>query len=95
MGDSYCVVTFHTTQEALAFEKIFKEKKLTVKLMPVPRQISSSCGFSARVPCENKKKILKICENNKLEIDEFHKIVKKEEKSWFLNYIKKTTRNNE
>lgn len=95
MDDFYCVVTFHTTQGALAFENMFKETSFSIKLMPVPRQISSSCGLSARVSCKEKENILKICKDNELEIDDFHKIVKKKEKSWFLNHIKKTTQDNE
>ncbi|NMA85292.1 MAG: DUF3343 domain-containing protein, partial [Epulopiscium sp.] len=44
MEDTYCVVTFHVTQHALIFEKAMKEADYPVKLMPVPRQVSSSCG---------------------------------------------------
>lgn len=95
MDDFYCVITFHTTQEALAFEKFFKEIGFSIKLMPIPRQISSSCGLSAKIPCKKKEKIFEICEEKKIEFDEFHKIVKKQRKSWLLSHIKKTTQNNE
>lgn len=80
----YCVVTFHITQHALAFEKKMLANQVDVKLMPVPRQVSSSCGTAARVDCEMKEEILAFCEENKMEIEGFFEIEKEEKKkSWF------------
>lgn len=91
MENYYCVITFENTGQALAFEKKLKTYDYCIKLMPVPRQISSSCGTSARIPCDKKDEILTICKENHLEIDGFHKITKDKEKNWFLKHIKKTT----
>lgn len=91
MDDFYCVFTFHVTQHALIFEKTLKEKGYSVKLMPVPRQVSSSCGTAARISCDEKEEILKVCEECNLNIDGFHKIVKENKKSWFINHLKKTS----
>ena len=33
-----------------------KELGYDVKLMPVPRQVSSSCGTAAKISCDKKKK---------------------------------------
>ncbi|SCG84054.1 hypothetical protein DW1_2490 [Proteiniborus sp. DW1] len=74
MENYYCIVTFHTTNHALTFEKVMKENKVDVKLMPVPRQVSSSCGTAAQFPCELKDEILKTCLEQHIEIDEVHKI---------------------
>ena len=52
MGD-HCVATFHSVSQALQFEKLLLSMKLAVKLLPVPRVISSSCGIAARFPREN------------------------------------------
>lgn len=89
MDDFYCVVTFHITQHALMFESFMKEKKIEVKLMPVPRQVSSSCGTAARIPCDMKDDILKWCEEEDLIMDEFHKIKEEKGKGWFLKYLNK------
>ena len=43
-----CVYYFQITQHFLIFEKIWK-LSYTVKLMPVPRQVSSSCGTAAKI----------------------------------------------
>lgn len=82
MEDGYCVVTFQITQHALIFEKNMKELGHTVKLMPVPRQVSSSCGTAAKIPCNKKEEILNICDEKKIPIEGFHKIEHKK-KSWF------------
>lgn len=89
MDDFYCVVTFHITQHALIFESFMKEKKLDVKLMPVPRQVSSSCGTAAKVPCDIEDKILKWCEEEDLVLDSFHKIKNEKCKGWFSKYLNK------
>lgn len=50
--DEYLVVTFPSVSQALRFEKLMSELKKPVKLIPVPRVISSSCGIAARLPGE-------------------------------------------
>lgn len=74
MKNYYCIATFHTTNQAITFEKVMKDNKVEVKLMPVPRQVSSSCGIAAQIPCELKDQIIKVCLEQNIEIDEIHKI---------------------
>lgn len=87
----YCIVTFHTTNHALTFEKILKEKGIEVKLMPVPRQVSSSCGTAAQFPCDIKEYILKICKDEQIEINEIHKIEEKRSNSILSKLFKQTS----
>ncbi len=89
MEDFYCVVTFHVTQHALIFENLMNEKGIPVKLMPVPRQVSSSCGTAAKIPCELEKEIKKWCDDEDVPIDEFHKVEGKKGKNWFSKHINK------
>lgn len=74
MKNYYCIVTFHTTNQALTFEKVMKNNGVDVKLMPVPRQVSSSCGIAAQFPCELRNQIVKTCLEQNIEIDEIHNI---------------------
>ncbi|NMA87007.1 MAG: DUF3343 domain-containing protein [Tissierellia bacterium] len=80
--EDYCVITFQITQHALIFEKNMKELGYSIKLMPVPRQVSSSCGTAAKIPCDKKEEILNICNEKNLPIEDFHRIEHKK-KSWF------------
>ena len=89
MKEYYCVVTFEITQHALIFEKHLKENKLGVKLMPVPRVLSSSCGTAAYVTCEEKVKILEVCKAHEIPIEEFHELEVEKKGSWFLKHINK------
>lgn len=45
MGGTRVVVTFHTTTEAMAWEKTCKEAGLPGRLIPMPVQISAECGL--------------------------------------------------
>ncbi|OPJ56277.1 hypothetical protein CLOTH_06810 [Alkalithermobacter paradoxus] len=91
MKDHYCVVSFHSTYHALRFEDVFKNTDINVRLMPIPRQISSSCGTAAQFPCEKKEDMLLICKQNNIEIDSVHTIEKESNTSFFkfFNLIKK------
>lgn len=86
MKQHYCVISFHSTYHALQFENIFKNMEIPVQLMPIPRQISSSCGTAAEFPCERKDEILKICEEYYIEIDQVHQI-EKENSNPFLKWL--------
>lgn len=46
------VITFHTTTEAIAFEKNCKSQGIPGRLIPVPRQISSGCGLAWAMEAE-------------------------------------------
>ena len=41
-----CIATFDTTHMALYFEKACRAEGLSVKIVPVPRSISASCGLA-------------------------------------------------
>lgn len=80
-------MTFHSTHHALIFEKELKKRDIEVRLMPVPRQVSSSCGTAAQFPCEIKENILKICKDEYIEIDETFKIEKKKKNNLFSKFM--------
>lgn len=89
MNETYCVVTFSISQHAIIFEKLLKDNGLGVKLMPVPRQLSSSCGTAAFVPCDEKANILKLCTDENISVDTFHEMEVNEKGAWFLKHLKK------
>ncbi|MDR2899429.1 MAG: DUF3343 domain-containing protein [Clostridiales bacterium] len=45
----YKLFTFQSTHQAILAEKTLSESGVLVKIIPVPRAISASCGLSARV----------------------------------------------
>ncbi len=44
----YAVVLFHSTQGAIKAERVLMRAGFAVKLIPTPRQFSSSCGTALR-----------------------------------------------
>lgn len=89
MSEHYCIVTFEIVQHSLIFEKFLEENGLQVKLMPVPRDLSSSCGTAAYIDCEDKEDIISLCNKNNVNFDEFHKLKENKKSSWFFKYLKK------
>ena len=65
-------VTFHSVSDSLAFERALKDSGLDVQLVPVPREISSSCGVAALFPEEREHEIRAFIEERGLEVDGIH-----------------------
>lgn len=53
MNEKYYIIAFDSTHHAIGVEKIFKEAKKEVLMIPTPREISSSCGLSLKINEEN------------------------------------------
>ncbi|NLM46316.1 MAG: DUF3343 domain-containing protein [Firmicutes bacterium] len=54
---TYYVASFHSVSQALRFEKLLQEKAIPVKMIPVPRLLSSSCGIAARFEADDYPKV--------------------------------------
>jgi hypothetical protein len=67
--EKYCVVTFYSTHLALKFERMLNQKEIEVKIIPVPREISASCGLAGRFLKENEDEVFLLCEENKIDYD--------------------------
>lgn len=69
-----CLATFNTTSMAIMFERAGKKDGLEVKIIPVPRNLSSSCGFACEFSCESTEEVKKICSEHKIEFEALHRI---------------------
>ena len=65
----YCVVLFHSTSGAIRAEKLAKEAGLTVKLIPVPRHLSSDCGVCLRCEARDAEGMRSLLETAKVEFE--------------------------
>ena len=61
------VVTFETTTQAIAMERECKKNKFTGRLIPVPREISASCGLAWK--CGVQYYVDSYCYMNELDLD--------------------------
>ncbi|MCI5674579.1 MAG: DUF3343 domain-containing protein [Ezakiella sp.] len=62
------VITFHQMTDALMMEKLGKAIEPDFRLIPVPRQISSSCGLAAQTSLDLKT-IEELIATNKIDAD--------------------------
>lgn len=72
MPTVYCVATFYSVHDALNFEKVMKASGIPIQLIPVPRQISSSCGTAAKFSLQYKEKIEEIVSQKNLGLEKIH-----------------------
>ena len=66
------VVTFHTTADAMAMEKVCKERGTPVRIIPVPREISAGCGLAWCAPLEDREKIAAVMKETGIEEEAMH-----------------------
>jgi hypothetical protein len=53
----YSVILYHSTQYAIWTGKLLKQSGLYHKMIPVPRHLSSDCGYCVKIRKENSKEI--------------------------------------
>lgn len=66
------VVLLHSISSVLRAEKLFKEESIPIKIIPVPRHLSSDCGVCVRFNQEDQRKIEAILAKHHLEIQGIH-----------------------
>jgi len=65
-SNGYYLITFPSVHHAMAFEDTAKSGPLIFHLIPVPREISSSCGVAAKVQHITKEELLQLLREYKL-----------------------------
>jgi hypothetical protein len=69
-----CLATFDTTHMALFFEKTCRGKGLDVRIVPVPRQLSASCGLACSYPCGAEDLVRAAVLEKDIEVAGYHKL---------------------
>ena len=62
------VILFPSIHFAIRAEKLMKGKGIPMKLIPVPRHLSSDCGVCLRIPWEKKEEILALLAQAKVKV---------------------------
>ena len=57
MGEEVCIVTFPTTFAALKAERAAAEGGVAVRMVPVPREISSDCNMGMEASIEDMQRL--------------------------------------
>ena len=69
------IVTFYTSSEAMATERICKDAGIDGKLISAPRNLTADCGISYAIDISNKEIIEKLLKEKGIE---FEKMVEME-----------------
>jgi hypothetical protein len=71
----YGVVLFESTQAALKAEKVLKQAAgFPIKLIPVPRQLSSDCGVCLRFPWSERAAVEEILHSHGIDFAGLHRV---------------------
>ncbi len=68
------VVTFHTTAEAMATERLCRANGLEGRLIPVPRCLTSDCGMAWSAPAELRETLPALLRANGVETAGFYEL---------------------
>jgi len=56
---AYGIVLFHNSSSAMKAEAVLKKAKLSPRLVPTPRELSSDCGVALRFDWESKDEVVR------------------------------------
>ena len=68
------VVIFYSTSAAIKTESMAKKQGLSIKLIPVPRHLSSDCGICLSFNPEDIQRMEKLLADNQIEYDSIHNL---------------------
>jgi hypothetical protein len=71
---AYGVILFPSIHFALRAEKKSKEKGFSVRLIPVPRHLSSDCGVCLRISWEQKETIESLLKEEGVKMEGVHSL---------------------
>jgi len=72
--NDYYIAVFDSTHYALKFEKAVKDKGFRINILPVPREITASCGISAKLEADEIKDIKAFAVENNLKVQGFYHV---------------------
>ena len=69
MAAELCIVTFTTTHGALRAERAAKEAGFRVRMIPVPREISSDCNMGMEASIEDMERLRSLLASRGIECE--------------------------
>ena len=53
MTENFCIAAFDSTHHAIAAEKKLTDAQLSIRIIPVPTQVTAGCGLAVRFACQD------------------------------------------
>jgi hypothetical protein len=64
--DPVLILIFRGTHQVLSAEKRLKGEGVTLRLIPVPRHLTSDCGLAIRIPCDQRERAREVLSRARL-----------------------------
>ena len=71
----YCVILFYSNNYAIWTQNVLNEQGLDSKMISVPRELSSDCGYCIRIKKDVNSAVRDILLNNEIEFDRIEDII--------------------
>lgn len=63
------VILFHSSNNAMWTLKLLKKNMISGKMIPIPRNLSSDCGYCVRINDDDAEKVRMLIEEKGIEYD--------------------------
>jgi hypothetical protein len=70
----YSVILFHSNNHSIGMSNILKKNEIEHKMIPIPRHLSSNCGYCIKFENSKMDSVIKLIEVNGVEFDRIEKI---------------------
>ena len=70
-----CIITFHTTTQAMLFEHAAKAAGFKGRIIPVPREITAGCGLSWKDNVEVREDLERFLFEQRLIFDQIYELL--------------------
>ena len=71
----YSIILFHSTNYAIWTAKVLKKMEIKNKMTPIPRHLSSDCGFCVKIFTSDVDRAHELLKINAIEFDRIEKLV--------------------
>ncbi|RUA09520.1 MAG: DUF3343 domain-containing protein [Fusobacteria bacterium] len=65
--EEFNVISFESTHMAIKSEKLLLDIGLNIRIIPVPREITASCGLALKINTDDFIEVKKLLEKNKID----------------------------
>ncbi len=74
MMEQYSVILFHSPNHSIWSAKVLKKNGIDSKMIPIPRNFSSDCGYCVRILSSDAPVAEEIMKKNGIEYDRIEKM---------------------
>lgn len=76
--ETYIVMSFKSTHDAIKAETLVKRNNVDARLIPLPPEVSAGCGLALRLKEEDKNRVIKILEESLVTPDGVYEMTKED-----------------